>query len=286
MTTDRHSDHDRADCARFDAQLSAWLERELGAAEQAWMSQHRQHCAACDTVVRELDAIIADASALPPIAVPRDLWPAIEARLEAPVIPLPVAGAPAVTHGRRRSVPVQWFAVAATVLVAVSSGITWQVAKQRNSTAAPGFTATGADGREALSDTMGTSLDRDLPNATTEFAVATPSEARGVSPAPAPAPAGARARLVVADADADDLRDPSVTYEREITALRRIVDERFAELDSSTVTELRRNLDIIDRAISDSRAALARDPRSGVVSSQLDRALQAKLDLLRRVALL
>jgi len=77
-----------------------------------------------------------------------------------------------------------------------------------------------------------------------------------------------------------------VTFEREIVALRRIVDERFTELDPGTVTELRRNLDIIDRAISDSRQALARDPRSGVVSSQLDRALQAKLELLRRVALL
>jgi len=52
------------------------------------------------------------------------------------------------------------------------------------------------------------------------------------------------------------------------------------------VRELRRNLDIIDRAIADSRAALARDPRSALVSSQLDRALQTKLDLLRRVALL
>jgi hypothetical protein len=79
---------------------------------------------------------------------------------------------------------------------------------------------------------------------------------------------------------------PEVTYEREITALRRIVDERFTELDSSTVTELRRNLLIIDQAIVDSRKALAKDPRSAFVSSQLDRALQAKLDLMRRVALL
>jgi len=77
-----------------------------------------------------------------------------------------------------------------------------------------------------------------------------------------------------------------VTFEREIVALRLIVDERFTELDTATVRELRRNLDIIDRAIADSRAALARDPRSALVSSQLDRALQAKLDLLRRVALL
>jgi hypothetical protein len=93
-------------------------------------------------------------------------------------------------------------------------------------------------------------------------------------------------RLVTNQADDAGALDPNTTYEREISALRRIVDERFTELDPATVTELRRNLDIIDRAIGDSRAALARDPRSGVVSAQLDRALQAKLDLLRRVALL
>ena len=79
---------------------------------------------------------------------------------------------------------------------------------------------------------------------------------------------------------------PEVTYEREITALRRIVNERFTELDSTTVTELRRNLDIIDQAIADSRKALAKDPRSAFVAQQLDRALQAKLELMRKVALL
>jgi hypothetical protein len=86
--------------------------------------------------------------------------------------------------------------------------------------------------------------------------------------------------------DDEDVHNAGVTFEREIIALRLIVDERFTELDTATVRELRRNLDIIDRAIAESRAALARDPRSVLVSSQLDRALQAKLDLLRRVALL
>ena len=77
-----------------------------------------------------------------------------------------------------------------------------------------------------------------------------------------------------------------MVYEREISALRRIVDDRFVELDTVTVQELRRNLDIIDRAIGDSRKALARDPRSALLATQLDRALETKLALLRRVALL
>ncbi len=84
----------------------------------------------------------------------------------------------------------------------------------------------------------------------------------------------------VANADVD------VVYEREIAALRVIVNERFAELDSATVAVLRSNLAIIDKAIADSRAALEKDPGSRALSSSLDRALENKLALMRRVSLL
>ncbi len=76
------------------------------------------------------------------------------------------------------------------------------------------------------------------------------------------------------------------TYEREILILRTIVNERFAELDSNTVSVLKRNIAIIDSAIADSKEALRKDPRNEVVTQQLDRALEHKLALLRRVALL
>lgn len=85
---------------------------------------------------------------------------------------------------------------------------------------------------------------------------------------------------------AGSMGDVDAIYEREIAALRRIVDQRFAELDSATVTELRRNLETIDQAIEASRRALAGDPRSGLLSTELDRTLEAKLALMRRVALL
>ena len=80
--------------------------------------------------------------------------------------------------------------------------------------------------------------------------------------------------------------DVDAIYEREIASLRRVVNERFADLDSTTVYALRRNLAIIDAAIEDSRKASERDPRSRLLSSQLDRALENKLALMRRVALL
>jgi hypothetical protein len=89
-----------------------------------------------------------------------------------------------------------------------------------------------------------------------------------------------RSQQPVANADVD------VVYEREIAALRVIVNERFAELDSATVAVLRSNLAIIDKAIADSRAALEKDPGSRALSSSLDRALESKLALMRRVSLL
>ncbi|MEP6779268.1 MAG: hypothetical protein ABJC26_05205, partial [Gemmatimonadaceae bacterium] len=60
----------------------------------------------------------------------------------------------------------------------------------------------------------------------------------------------------------------------------------LGDLDSTTVFEIQRNLKIIDKAIADSRSALIKDPHSRFLSTQLNRALENKLDVLRRVALL
>ena len=76
------------------------------------------------------------------------------------------------------------------------------------------------------------------------------------------------------------------TYETEIGNLRAIVRERRTELDSSVVAEIERNLAIIDRAIAESRAALARDPNSGFLNDQLMTSLGKKVELLRTVAML
>ena len=289
MTTDfRTSDHSSA-CARFDAQLGAWLEHDLDRAEHGWMTAHRAACASCDTMVRELEDIVTEASALPVVTPARDLWTGIEARLAAPVIPLPTA-ASAERRDRRapRSVSIRWFAVAATLLVAVSSGVTWRLAVGRNGGGARGGDSLGSNAPAAVGLASGTPGTTDSAGSPGMLTGAAQDDAKttAVTGRVSSAAANGRVRLVRAGEEEFDLADPNVTYEREIVALRRIVDERFAELDSGTVAELRRNLDIIDRAISDSRAALARDPRNGIVSSQLDRTLQAKLDLLRRVALL
>jgi hypothetical protein len=237
------------DCASFEERLMAYLECELEAGPQAAMEHHRASCGRCDALVRDLAELSRQASSMPPIAPSRDLWPEINARLETPIVPLHRASQPStpvhaseasvgrVSTGRApRMISLRIFALAATVLIAVTSVMTWQVARN------------GAD-QPAVSTTA--------------------SAERGASDVPA---------ALVANA--------GIVYEQEISALRTIVDERFTELDSATVAELRRNLEIIDRAILDSREALERDPASRVLSTTLDRALESKLALMRRVALL
>lgn len=78
--------------------------------------RHRAECAECTSLWAELDAISAEAAALPQLTPSRDLWTGIEARI---------------AHTAR---PKMWqsqtfrLAIAATLLVAVSSGVTWRLA--------------------------------------------------------------------------------------------------------------------------------------------------------------
>jgi len=263
-----------AACARFDAQCGGYMERDLDQAEQAWMMAHQSECAACAVLVGELEAIMVDSKALPGISPSRDLWSGIEARLDTVVIPISAATAPAMTRTRTaRTVSVRTFAIAATMLMAVTSGITWRLAARGNAvTTSPAVIAAAGDRVN----------EQRPPDAPVEIAAISPST---TSAAPAASASRAATRFVARDVARDDM-DADVVYEREISALRRIVDDREVELDSVTVRELRRNLNIIDRAIGDSRKALARDPRSTLLATELDRALETKLALLRRVALL
>ena len=77
-----------------------------------------------------------------------------------------------------------------------------------------------------------------------------------------------------------------VAYGEEITRLQTIIRDRRNELDVSTVTVLEQSLRIIDAAVRQSKAALARDPKSGFLTDQLNHALDKKVELLRTVALL
>jgi hypothetical protein len=76
------------------------------------------------------------------------------------------------------------------------------------------------------------------------------------------------------------------TYDQEIAALRAIVSQRQSRLDPRTRGVIRKNLAVIDQAVAESRAALAKDPNSGFLADQLNQSLDTEVGLLRTVALL
>ena len=75
-------------------------------------------------------------------------------------------------------------------------------------------------------------------------------------------------------------------YGKEIEMLQNIVTQRKTQLDSSTVAVIQKNLEIIDTAIAQSRAALAKDPACRMLNQQLAHALDKKVELLRTAAML
>ncbi|HXY30266.1 MAG TPA: zf-HC2 domain-containing protein [Gemmatimonadaceae bacterium] len=243
-------------CDAFDAQLASYLEGELDFAARRDVERHAGACARCGALLSDLDRIRREAATLGDLAPSRDLWSGIEARIEAPVVPLAPRGAPAV-RARRRA----WLAAAAAVLVAATSGVTyiatraWLQGKSTTTVASNSVT----------------------PSSTT----AAPSAVRGPDTTPT-----TTAPVSNVSADARKKLSAEQTYDLEISQLTQIVQERRDELDPATVAVIEKNLALIDGAIKESKAALARDPRSRFLNEQLNKALNRKVELLRTVALL
>jgi anti-sigma factor RsiW len=240
-------------CEHVDTVLSAWFEGDLGDEDRRAVDAHLRGCLRCASLVRDIENIRRDATKLPEMAPSRDLWEGIAARIEAPVIELKPRQAPAPA---RRT----WqMAAAAVVLMAVSSGVTYVLTSDRGP-------ATG-DRVAATPDTLGTPSAPVAPNV--------------VSPRPRPSTGSGSAILINNESSA-----PAIMYDQEITRLRVILDQRRGDLDTATVTAVEKSLKAIDQAIIDARAALTGDASSSFLNEQLNRALEKKLGVLRRVALL
>jgi hypothetical protein len=147
--------------------------------------------------------------------------------------------------------------VAAASLVIATAGITYLATSRSLGT------GTGAE-RVAVSPVPSVTTEK-LPNA---------------APAVAAKPALASRRSTVAASPSE------LAYGDDIERLQTIITQRRRELDPATVTVIEESLKIIDAAVKQSRAALARDPKSGFLADQLNNALDKKVELLRTVALL
>jgi hypothetical protein len=76
------------------------------------------------------------------------------------------------------------------------------------------------------------------------------------------------------------------TYDREITKLLVVYNQRRPDLDSTTVAIVKKNLKIIDEAIAQTKLALKRDPASEFLMESLNDAFDTKIELLRKAAML
>lgn len=247
---------------------------------RAPVEMHLRECVRCAGLMRDLDNIQRDASALPDLAPARDLWEGIEARIAAPVIPL------AARTERRRSFALAWMGVAAAALIVSTAGITYTLT-ERSLAPRQGDLPTAAvtpTQRQTDPQNEGGSGVQASPTAVavTPNPVESGSSNGGSRTAESSGPPGATAVSPVSLTG----QQPEAVYGKEIALLQQIMSQRKTQLDSSTVLIIERNLRIIDAAIEQSRAALAKDPASRLLSEQLTHALDKKVELLRTAALL
>jgi anti-sigma-K factor RskA len=102
--------------------------------------------------------------------------------------------------------------------------------------------------------------------------------ARGTGPAPAPLPTA-----VPAGFDPAGVQAAEREYERAAASLLATLHERRDSLSPETVASIDKNMEVIDRALAEVRAALDRDPKSMELTRLLVSTHRKKVDTLRRV---
>ena len=273
-------------CDAFDAALPDYLEGTLDDSMRASVGRHLSECVRCASVLRDIDNIREEASALPELVPSRDLWQGIEARIAAPVIPF--ASRP---QRQRRFAPA-WMGVAAAALIVSTAGITYMLtARSLQSTPNAKLAQTTPDVRQVQSSGGSDSGSAETSSAPPPLDVGgTSVERRGAVSRLATEDGAGRSGTVPAvmasRSEQTERAYSDLVYGKEIEMLQRVVSQRKTMLDSSTVAIIEKNLQIIDAAIEQSRAALARDPASRLLDQQLTHALDKKVELLRTAAML
>jgi hypothetical protein len=270
-------------CAAFDEALPDYLEGTLDGSLRSAVEGHLRECVRCTGLVRDLRSIEAEAAKLPDLVPSRDLWQGIETRIAAPVIPL------AARPERSRRLAPTWMGIAAAALIVTTAGITYTLTARSfrgsNPAAAligPAIVTQPSTGNSSIpSDSgVGTAATQQSSQQTLQQPSSAPRATNVVARGAAEQQSSSVAQLVRQEIPSE------AVYSKEIAALQHIVNDRRTQLDSSTIAIIERNLRIIDVAIEQSKAALAKDPASRLLSDQLTRALDKKVELLRRAAML
>lgn len=268
--------HRNLTCPELDERLGDYLEGALDDSTAAAIELHLSGCDACRALVADFERITRSAAALPELTPSHDLWPAIAQRIQAPVADL---GAHAAARRAQHAAPA-WRRVRTGALAAGLVGIT-AVTTYFLSTRSPApavVDRTSVDTAAVTPAPMVAAAPVSAESAPTPL-----STSPAASAASSASGAGAPAATPVNHAANVPARE---TYSTEISSLRGIVAERRNELDPRTIAVLESSIATIDSAIADARRALEGDPASRFLSSQLNKALEKKLGLLRTVALL
>jgi hypothetical protein len=277
-------------CDGFADALADYLERDDSPRVRAAVEAHGASCAACGALLADLQQLRIDASGLPTLTASRDLWAGVAERIATPVIDLGRRAEGGGQRDRQQSRMAAWMrpAAAAAALVVITAGVTYFATRQAllpgAQVAAQPIDSAAMDPRKMVAH-ANDSARRVESAAMTVAAMQRESTESAVGSSRAPRTAS-RVPVSLASNQPTIAATLEPVYGREIGRLRRIIDERRALLDTATVGVIERNLTIIDQAIRESRAALARDPASALLNEQLNNALEQKVELMRAAALL
>ncbi len=127
---------------------------------------HRETCAECTTTWAELEAISAEARALPTLTPSRDLWAGIAARIDgasretAPAS----AGRSGLVRADRRwfAAPALRYAAAAVLLVTVTATVTWRIATDETVPVVSGEASGAGNVRTASYDADFSAMDLEI----------------------------------------------------------------------------------------------------------------------------
>ncbi len=204
-----------------------------------------------------------------------------------PLLPSGPAPVPATvpTHALPNRREKRWgpglMGLAAAALVLVTAGTTSLLTVRWLGRARTPNVASGTGARRVLSSETPAEPGIRAPSVTREQQASDAS-----TPTPPPGQLGS-AVTVAATSVPQVTRSPEeVVYDKEIKTLQRIVRRQNAELDASTVAVIEKNLRTLDSAIAQIRAAPQTDPGSPLLGGQVSRALEMKVELLRRAAML
>ena len=222
------------------------------------------------------------------LAPAHDLWPAIEGRISAHILPM---ASPTPAARRKFSIPAWAPALlAASALIAASAGITYVLTTRATASGVvPVAVAAATSGGNApMNEVAG--VVSGAPGTPAPSGTAAVDDAT-MHTSPAHGSMSARhkdspAARLVSRQGSDRTDDVRRTYDSEINTLNDALEARRGQLNPATVAVIEQNLRVIDNAIEQSRAALARDPANTLLNDQLDRTLAKKTGLLRAAALL